>query len=70
MTGKLSLVTDGELSGYLLREIRPSLSESNWDRFCSFLAGQTVVITSDGEILVYQCDWERFCRGLPVVRRG
>ena len=41
------------------RKVIAQIGESNWDKFCKFMEGQTVGM-KNGEVDYYECDVENF----------
>lgn len=37
-------------------EVKKEIGESNWDKFCEWMYGQTVGINEDGSFDYYACD--------------
>lgn len=60
---KLKLI-DGR--GYTIRNIKEVLDEETSTKFEDWISGQTVGIY-EGESLIYQYDFIRFLKGLPVL---
>ena len=52
--------------GYLLGNIKEVLEPEKFTEFANWISGQTVGIYK-GESLVYQHDFVRFLKGLPVL---
>ncbi len=67
MTKTLPSYTENGISGYLMEDIKAFLPPQEYKAFCDWIYGQTGMLTKDGKMLVYSCDWERFMLGLPVI---
>lgn len=66
MTSTLKLVTNGDVEGYMLSNIKKNLHPKQWVQFQLWISGQTVAEYKN-ELLVYSHDFERFMRGFPPL---
>ena len=68
MAKELNLIILQEgIQGYSIDDIKAYLSHSEWLRFSEWIGGQTGAVTKEGKFLVYKWDWDRYCKGLPVI---
>lgn len=64
---KLNLIrVRNAYEGYLISNVKEVLEPEKFTEFADWISGQTVGVYK-GEPLVYQHDFQRFLKGLPVL---
>ena len=46
---------------------KDEVQELLWQDFCKWMRGQTGAIDDDGNFNYYECDVDRYRKGLPVI---
>jgi len=62
----LKLIKTKTVKGYLLDNIKDVLGPIKYKKFVDWIYGQTVGVYK-GKSLIYEYDFDRFLKGLPVL---